>query len=56
MLKQMQMNGQNYDLNWISHQKLMGGAIIEFKMSSFPDLRKGTFSDSFPYSFSDENK
>ena len=55
-VKQMQMNGQNYDLNWISHQELMGGATIEFRMSSFPELKKGTSSASFPYSYSDENK
>lgn len=55
-VKQMRMNGQNYDLNWISHQKLMGGATIDFRMSSFPELKKGTSSASFPYSYSDENK
>lgn len=55
-VKQMKLNGNNHDMNWISHQVLMKGAKLDFSMSSFPELKKGVSSSSYPYSYSDNNR
>jgi len=48
------LNGKAYPLNWLSHEDLMKGAVIDFTMSATPDLKRGTDRKAFPYSFSDE--
>lgn len=53
-VQQLKVNGKNYDLNWISHQQLMKGGDLTFRMSSAPELTKGVNSATFPYSYSDD--
>ncbi|MES2734169.1 MAG: GH92 family glycosyl hydrolase [Bacteroidota bacterium] len=50
------MNGQPYSKNWLSHEELTKGAIIDFSMIPKPNNQKGIKSEDFPYSFSTENK
>jgi putative alpha-1,2-mannosidase len=52
----MKLNGKIHDLNWVSHQEIMKGAIMDFGMSANPEMKRGVNSKSAPYSFSDTNK
>lgn len=47
-------NGKPYDFNWLSHQALMQGAVLNFNMSAQPNKQRGTKDSSFPYSLSNE--
>jgi predicted alpha-1,2-mannosidase len=55
-IKEMKLNGKNYDLNWISQQDILKGARINMKMSASPEMKRGINPKSAPYSFSDNNK
>lgn len=52
----MKLNGKAYSKNYLTHEDLMKGAKIEFKMSQSPNKKRGTDKGDFPYSFSNENK
>jgi predicted alpha-1,2-mannosidase len=45
-------NGKAYNKNWLSHQALMEGAVIEFSMSAAPNKQLGVNAEAYPYSFS----
>jgi predicted alpha-1,2-mannosidase len=47
-------NGKPYDFNWLGHQDLMHGAVINVDMSAFPNKQRGIKSVDFPYSLSNE--
>ncbi|MDR6564828.1 MULTISPECIES: GH92 family glycosyl hydrolase [unclassified Arcicella] len=51
-IQTLKFNGLLYTKNWLSHQKLMQGATIDFKMSASPNKARGTNTVDFPYSFS----
>ncbi|MFD1467674.1 GH92 family glycosyl hydrolase [Hymenobacter caeli] len=46
------LNGQAYDKNWLSHEELLKGAVLDFDMSAIPNKQRGTAADAAPYSFS----
>ncbi|MBB4035500.1 putative alpha-1,2-mannosidase [Dysgonomonas hofstadii] len=48
--------GKLYEKNYLTHGMLMSGAKINYKMSPEPNTIRGTKPESFPYSFSNENK
>lgn len=50
----MKVNGKKYSKNFLSHEDLMKGAKIKYKMSAAPDKSRGTDKNDFPYSFSNE--
>lgn len=50
------VNGAPYTKNWLSHTDLLKGAVIDFTMSAQPNKQRGTKSEDFPYSFSNEKK
>ncbi len=50
----MNLNGTPYTLNYITHEQLMNGAVINFEMSSVPNIERGINSEDAPYSFSKE--
>ncbi len=51
-IKSLKINGKSYSKNWISHQELMKGAVLDFKMSSIPNEKRGTEQSDFPFSLS----
>jgi predicted alpha-1,2-mannosidase len=51
-IKKAFVNGQQYGKNWISHQALTQGGVIQFSMSATPNKQRGTTPDAYPYSFS----
>ncbi|MCD8165534.1 MAG: GH92 family glycosyl hydrolase [Bacteroides sp.] len=50
----MTVNGKNYTKNYLTHDQLLRGATIQFRMSSQPNTGRGTQESDTPYSFSRE--
>ncbi|KAA6311257.1 hypothetical protein EZS27_037580, partial [termite gut metagenome] len=48
------MNGQRYSKNYLTHDTLVNGVVIDYQMSSTPEKSRGTAENDFPYSFSKE--
>ena len=46
------LNGKEYDLNYLKHQDIIKGGVLEFKMSEKPNFKRGISQKSVPYSFS----
>ena len=55
-IQSMTLNGKNYTKNFLTHEDLMKGAKINFKMSSTPNKSRGVNTIDFPYSFTNELK
>jgi predicted alpha-1,2-mannosidase len=53
-IAEMKLNGKAYTRNYLTHEELMKGAKIDFKMSGAPNRKRGTEKSDFPYSFSNE--
>ena len=47
-------NGKPYDLNYLDHNALLKGAVLNFDMSAKPNKQRGTKPVDFPYSLSNE--
>ncbi len=52
----MKMNGAAYDFNWLSHQALQKGAVLDFTMTANPNTKRGVNVSAFPYSYSTAKK
>ncbi len=50
----MRLNGKEYNHNFLRHEELMSGAVIDFRMDSVPNKSRGVESVDAPYSFSRE--
>ena len=55
-VESVKVNGQSYGKNYFTHEQLMSGSTIEFKMSDKANTSRGTKPGDFPYSFSNETK
>ncbi len=53
-ISEMKVNGRKYTKNYLTHEELLNGAKIRFKMSEQPNLNRGVNEEDFPYSFSNE--
>jgi predicted alpha-1,2-mannosidase len=53
-ISEMKLNGKVYTKNYLTHEDLMKGAVINFTMSASPDKKRGIDKTDFPYSFSNE--
>ena len=52
----MTVNGQPYTKNYLTHEQLLNGAVINYNMSSTPNKQRGVKDNDFPYSFSKDEK
>ena len=52
----LKMNGKEYNHNWLKHEELMNGAVLDFNMSHTPNTQRGVNDEDFPYSLTNENK
>ena len=55
-ISSMTLNGKEYTKNYLTHQDLLNGASISYKMDAKPNQQRGTKESDFPYSFSNEFK
>ncbi|MFZ5431051.1 MAG: GH92 family glycosyl hydrolase [Bacteroidota bacterium] len=53
-IQEMKVNGKEYTKNYLFHEELMKGAVIDFTMSPVPNKNRGIHPEDFPYSFSNE--
>jgi predicted alpha-1,2-mannosidase len=50
------IDGKPLERNWVSHEELMKGATLDFRMSDKPNKQRGTTREAYPYSYSTEGK
>ncbi len=55
-IKSMKLNGQDYTKNYLDHNDLMKGAVLDIEMDNQPNKQRGIQLSDFPYSFSTEKK
>ncbi len=48
----LRVNGKAHSQNWLSHQALLQGAILDVDMAAKPNNQRGTQTGDVPYSFS----
>ena len=53
-IESMKINGTPYTKNYINHETLTNGAVIDFGLSTSPNKSRGINKEDFPYSFSNE--
>ncbi len=52
----VELNGKQWEYNYLRYSDLTAGAKIEFDMSAEPNANRGTGESAFPYSFSGDAK
>ena len=55
-IRSLKMNGKEYNHNWLKHEELMNGAVLDFNMSHTPNTQRGVNDEDFPYSLTNENE
>ncbi|MBE6290537.1 MAG: glycoside hydrolase family 92 protein [Bacteroidaceae bacterium] len=50
----MQLNGKDYQHNYLTHEDLIQGAKIEMQMAAEPNKNRGIADDDVPYSFTNQ--
>jgi len=53
-VESLKVNNQSYSKNWLNHQELMKGAVLNFDMKAQPNKERGSQEKDFPYSMSTE--
>ena len=53
-IRSLKLNNLDYTKNWLSHETLMKGAVVDIEMDANPNKQRGIKKDDFPYSFSNE--
>ncbi len=51
-IKNIQLNGNSYNKNYLNHFDLIEGGELQFEMSTVPDKTRGTADNSSPFSLS----
>ncbi|QCX53535.1 GH92 family glycosyl hydrolase [Elizabethkingia sp. JS20170427COW] len=50
----LKVNQKEYSKNWLNHQELMKGAVLDFEMQDTPNLKRGSQEKDYPFSMSDK--
>ncbi len=50
----LQMNGSEYDKNWLSHKAMQQGGTLNFDMTAKPNYTRGASKNAAPYSMTTE--
>ncbi|MDV3954448.1 alpha-mannosidase [Elizabethkingia anophelis] len=53
-VQSLKVNNLPYSKNWLNHQELIKGAMLNFDMSAQPNKERGSQEKDFPYSMSTE--
>ncbi len=54
-IEEMTLDGKRYTKNYLTHDDLMKGGEITFRMNAQPNKQRGTGKKDLPYSFSNDN-
>ena len=52
-VQSLKLNGKVYDKMYITHEDILKGGVLEFKMSASPNKRRGLAKGDKPYSLTD---
>jgi putative alpha-1,2-mannosidase len=55
-IQSLEFNNKAYDKNWLNHFDLQKGGVLNFFMSPVPNKKRGSSKQSWPYSFSGDEK
>ena len=55
-IESMTFNGKEYTKNYLEHNELLQGGVLEIKMGDKPNKQRGVIQEDFPYSFSVNEK
>ena len=55
-VQSVKLGGKSYSKNYFTHDDIMKGGKIEFRMGDKPNTSRGTDDADFPYSFSNEDR
>ena len=55
-IESMSFNGVNYTKNYLDHNELLKGGVLDIRMGDKPNLNRGVNPEDFPYSFSVNEK
>ena len=55
-IQSVKLGGKSYSKNYFTHDDIMKGGKIEFRMGDKPNTSRGTDDADFPYSFSNEDR
>jgi predicted alpha-1,2-mannosidase len=53
-IQEARLNGKKYGRNFLRHEKIRSGGVMEFEMGSVPNMKRGTDKQDKPYSMSAE--
>ncbi|MGO1244726.1 MAG: GH92 family glycosyl hydrolase [Sphingobacterium sp.] len=53
-IRDLKVNGKNYDKNYLRYEELQKGGSLIFEMDDQPNKQRGTSQSAFPYSFTRE--
>jgi predicted alpha-1,2-mannosidase len=53
-IKDAKLNKKSYSKNFITYGTILNGGLLNFEMSSTPNMKRGTGKDDAPYSYSSE--
>jgi len=53
-IQAMRLNGRPWTHNWLNHEELVKGAVLDFDMTVVPNQQRGVAQGDAPYSFSRE--
>jgi predicted alpha-1,2-mannosidase len=55
-VRALKVNGKAYSRNWLDHQSLLQGAVLDFDMADQPNTQRGVGEADAPYSLSTERR
>lgn len=55
-IESMSFNGKNYTKNYLDHNELYKGGVLDIRMGDKPNFDRGVNPEDFPYSFSVDEK
>ena len=55
-IQSLEFNNKAYDKNWLNHFDLQKGGVLNFFMAPVPNKKRGSSKQSWPYSFSGDEK
>lgn len=53
-VSKVELNGDSYNKNWISHEDIMKGGTLMFYMTNKPEKKRGIEKEQYPFSLSTE--
>jgi predicted alpha-1,2-mannosidase len=55
-VKDIKLNGEEWNKNYISHENLQNGGELDFTMAATPNKNRGSGNESYPYSMTNEEE